>query len=461
VRYYDLEDKKIHESFLKFVPVTDLSGRSLAQTIIDELTKLKLDLNYLRGQGYDGAAAMSGKFNGVQACIRETYKSALYVHCSAHNLNLSVSYACNIASIRNAMSTIENIYVFLNTPKRKFEFSNHLNKFKEDNSCMSQKEKLKRLCPTRWSERYDSIDVFYDFQPVIISCFEEMMSSPNTETSSRSAQLLAAIQTSEFNVSLIVIHKIFQYTKTLCSYLQKTNLDLFQALYHIDLIISELQKIRENCDDEFHKYFEELTERSNKMDFEITIPRKVKRQKHRSNYSTDDPEHFFKISIFLPFVDSLVQQLKDRFLNHKNIIAGFCFLISNENYDNQGIKDLSEFYSNDIDQEVFEVEVKLWRTHLQKLSVHGLLDALDKCNKDLFPNVFKLLQIFATLPVTSCEPERSFSTLKRIKTYLRNSVGQLRLNGLAALNIHREVDVEVEEVIKVLAKQNRRTDFIL
>jgi len=44
-----LEDKKIHKSFLKFVPVTDRSGCSLAQTIIDELTKLKLDLNYLRG----------------------------------------------------------------------------------------------------------------------------------------------------------------------------------------------------------------------------------------------------------------------------------------------------------------------------------------------------------------------------------------------------------------------------
>jgi len=35
------------------------------------------------------------------------------------------------------------------------------------------------------------------------------------------------------------------------------------------------------------------------------------------------------------------------------------------------------------------------------------------------------------------------------------------MNGLAALNIHREVDVEVEEVIGVLAKQNRRTVFIL
>lgn len=62
------------------------------------------------------------------------------------------------------MGTIKHIYVFLNIPKCKFEFSNHLNNFKENNSCLSQKEKLKRLCPTRWSERYNLIYVFYDTQ---------------------------------------------------------------------------------------------------------------------------------------------------------------------------------------------------------------------------------------------------------------------------------------------------------
>ena len=82
--------------------------------------------------------------------------------------------------------------------------------------------------------------------------------------------------------------------------------------------------------------------------------------------------------------------------------------------------------------------------------------------KNLVHEKVKLLQIFATLPVTSCEPERSFSTLKRIKTYHRNTTGQLRLNGLASLNIHREVEVTVEEVIQKLSlNQKRRADFIL
>lgn len=46
----------------------------------------------LFGQGFDGASNMSGKFNGVQAIIREQYPQAIYVHCAAHSLNLAVFY---------------------------------------------------------------------------------------------------------------------------------------------------------------------------------------------------------------------------------------------------------------------------------------------------------------------------------------------------------------------------------
>uniref|UniRef100_A0A1A8CP78 Si:ch211-240b21.2 n=1 Tax=Nothobranchius kadleci TaxID=1051664 RepID=A0A1A8CP78_NOTKA len=41
--------------------------------------------------------------------------------------------------------------------------------------------------------------------------------------------------------------------------------------------------------------------------------------------------------------------------------------------------------------------------------------------------------------MTTAEAERCFSTLKRIKTFLRNSMGQERLNALAMLSIEREL----------------------
>jgi len=40
------------------------------------------------------------------------------------------------------------------------------------------------------------------------------------------------------------------------------------------------------------------------------------------------------------------------------------------------------------------------------------------------------------LPVTSCEAERSLSTLRRLKTYLRTTMSQEQLNGLALLNTY-------------------------
>lgn len=48
------------------MPVHDVTGKGLATTIKKELQPLSLDFNYMRGQGYDGAAVMSGAFNGVQ-----------------------------------------------------------------------------------------------------------------------------------------------------------------------------------------------------------------------------------------------------------------------------------------------------------------------------------------------------------------------------------------------------------
>ncbi len=63
-----------------------------------------------------------------------------------------------------------------------------------------------------------------------------------------------------------------------------------------------------------------------------------------------------------------------------------------------------------------------------------------------------------TLPVTSCECERSISMLKLIKTSLRSSMGQDRLNGLAMLYYHRDIEITSEEVVDELSS---KTDGIM
>ena len=62
----------------------------------------------------------------------------------------------------------------------------------------------------------------------------------------------------------------------------------------------------------------------------------------------------------------------------------------------------------------------------------------------------------AILSVSIATPERSFSYLKRIKTYLRNTTGQERLNGLASMNIHKDINVSVDEVFEEFFKKTRK-----
>jgi hypothetical protein len=53
---------------------------------------LGLNLEMLVGQGYDGAAVMSGQFRGVRTIISEKYPKAQFIYCAAHTLNLVLSH---------------------------------------------------------------------------------------------------------------------------------------------------------------------------------------------------------------------------------------------------------------------------------------------------------------------------------------------------------------------------------
>lgn len=89
LRYY--YDGAVHESFLDFQRASELDAAGLSKKIIHCLERYGLDYkSNLVGQGYDGAAVMSGRCNGFAARIKAEAKHAFYVHCSAHCLNLVI-----------------------------------------------------------------------------------------------------------------------------------------------------------------------------------------------------------------------------------------------------------------------------------------------------------------------------------------------------------------------------------
>ena len=79
----------------------------------------------------------------------------------------------------------------------------------------------------------------------------------------------------------------------------------------------------------------------------------------------------------------------------------------------------------------------------------------------LMPELLKIVKIFATMPTTSAQAERSFSTLRRLKTYLRSTMGQERLSSLTLMSMEREVvnrvlESNMEGMIDTFGRKNGR-----
>ncbi len=63
--------------------------------------------------------------------------------------------------------------------------------------------------------------------------------------------------------------------------------------------------------------------------------------------------------------------------------------------------------------------------------------------------VSRVVQLIMVMPATNASSERSFSALHRVKTYLRSTMGQQRLNNLMVLYVHKELTdaLNLEEVV--------------
>ena len=97
--------------------------------------------------------------------------------------------------------------------------------------------------------------------------------------------------------------------------------------------------------------------------------------------------------------------------------------------------------------EVFDQELWRWKAHWQgtwptlpdKNQPTTLAQTMKQVDKLEYPNIYTLLQIGCTVPVTSCECERSASALKRLHHYNRVCMTQDRLSACALMYIHHDV----------------------
>ena len=76
------------ERFIKFIPIFSHGAKHLTDTVENFLKENNIPISNCRGQSYDNASNMSGRYTGLQARIRQLNEFAIYVPCAGHSVNL-------------------------------------------------------------------------------------------------------------------------------------------------------------------------------------------------------------------------------------------------------------------------------------------------------------------------------------------------------------------------------------
>ena len=134
------------------------------------------------------------------------------------------------------------------------------------------------------------------------------------------------------------------------------------------------------------------------------------------------------------------------------------------NIDVPTLASIHEMYGDEIDMDVFGVEANVFRAIMSNCRVGCFKDVYNKIKtcpeseKELIPNIMRIIKLLLINPATSCSPERSFSTARRLKSWLRSAMTSQRFNGMALLNVHKECtdQLDLMEVGNEFIDQNEQ-----
>lgn len=199
--------------------------------------------------------------------------------------------------------------------------------------------------------------------------------------------------------------------------------------------------------------------------------KRAKKRPHETNEMQFDGREDMRINVFIIIIDTLVTELTKRKNAYDKICNLFGFLekivvIPDEEIRKKALE-LRDIYTKDFDDyfpdECLQYKYFLIRSgHNDTLNLKELLENI-KTDKLMatFPNIDVILRIYLCLPSTNASGERSFSTLRRIKNYLRNALSDDKTSDLALLNVSQDIlnSVCEEEIINRFISLKQRKKF--
>ncbi|XP_034082528.1 uncharacterized protein LOC117552929 [Gymnodraco acuticeps] len=170
--------------------------------------------------------------------------------------------------------------------------------------------------------------------------------------------------------------------------------------------------------------------------------------------------------------DTILSHTKERFSFTKHLISatllqGDLFEQHSQTFPEAALKTTVEAYL--LEKAKLKTELSLVYDTDQFRACSGAVNLLqffvDNNLQETFTETVSLLKVLVTTPMATAEAERCFSTLKRIKTFLRNSMTQDRLNALVMLSIEKKLissilDFNTRVIERFATQKERRAKFL-
>ena len=132
---------------------------------------------------------------------------------------------------------------------------------------------------------------------------------------------------------------------------------------------------------------------------------------------------------------------------YKNLEALLVTAANGKDYEDC-FKLVTDFYGTDLSQSRLRAQLDILATHFRDnddsssvsfRDIKSYFQNLTSSTRTLFSEVVTLMQLVLVLPATNASSERSFSAMRRVKNYLRSTMGQQRFNHLMILHVHKAI----------------------
>ncbi|KAM3193911.1 hypothetical protein ACQJBY_070514 [Aegilops geniculata] len=478
------------EHVFDLVHVKDTSSATLKQEIDFVLSQHDLDIQNIRGQGFDGASNMRGEWNGLQARFMEECPYTYYVHCFAHQLQLAlVGASKEVIEVHNFFDHLALVVnTVVSSSKRNDEL--HANQVAEMEHLIELSElqtggganqigTLRRPCDTRWSSHYGSICSLLKLYGPTFLVLKNVATASGSGSSpcarAKAAGAVKLMMSFDFVFILHVMKELMGITDMLCKKLHQKSQDIVNAVDDVSTTKKLVQRLR---DDGWAKLISDVNLFCQKHG--ITAPNMTDNYvdfiRSRAN-DESTAEHHYRYDIFTVAVDQQLHELNCRFSEQATKILILCNSLNpKDSFSSLNIDDVcslaSKYYPADFsEQERNNLRCQLQHYELdvptdprfQNLSTIGdLCQQLAKTEKSVdYYLIDRLIRLVLTLPITTATTERAFSAMKLVKTRLRNKMEDMFLRDCLLIYIEKEIAIgfSTDAIIDEFNTKSRRVGF--